>query len=100
MDSITIKLNTPALLNGVRTDQITLRAPLVRDMRLASRQAPSDEEERELALFASLAGVSTSDLEGLRFADYTRVQDAYFRLLSAGKAPAGNTGDADAPAGA
>ena len=51
MDHLTIKLQHPTEFDGIRRDTLTLRAPLVRDMRLASRQAPNDAEERELILF-------------------------------------------------
>ena len=58
MDHLTIKLQHPTEFDGIRRDTLTLRAPLVRDMRLASRQAPTDAEERELILFGILAGVA------------------------------------------
>ncbi|MEF8404267.1 phage tail assembly protein [Escherichia coli] len=83
MDHLTIKLQHPTEFDGIRRDTLTLRAPLVRDMRLASRQAPTDAEERELILFGILAGVAPKDLEGMRFTDYKRLQDSYFRLVSA-----------------
>lgn len=51
MDQLTVKLQHPTEFDGIRRDALTLRTPLVRDMRLASRQAPSDAEERELILF-------------------------------------------------
>ena len=83
MDQLSIKLQHPTEFDGIRRDTLTLRAPLVRDMRLASRQAPNDAEERELILFGILAGVAPKDLEGMRFTDYKRLQDSYFRLVSA-----------------
>ena len=83
MDHLSIKLQHPTEFDGIRRDTLTLRAPLVRDMRLASRQAPTDAEERELILFGILAGVAPKDLEGMRFTDYKRLQDSYFRLVSA-----------------
>lgn len=79
-DRVTVKLTKPAEANGMQVDQLSLRAPTVRDIR--SAQAGSgDEEQRELNLFASLAEVGVKDLEGLALKDYTRLQAGYFRLL-------------------
>ena len=78
---VTVRLSRPAELNGVSTDRITLRAPTVRDMRIAQRTGGEDEEQRELNLFASLAEVGAQDLEGLQLKDYSRLQTAYFRLV-------------------
>ncbi|MFM0647229.1 phage tail assembly protein [Paraburkholderia bryophila] len=83
VDSVTVKLNYPTEFDGVLRDTLTFRRPKVRDMRAAQKVAPGDEEAQELAIFATLAGVSPMDLEGLDLGDYHRVQDAYFRLTSA-----------------
>jgi hypothetical protein len=80
-DRVTVTLTKPTELNGITQDQITLRAPTVRDIRNASKVADGDEEERELNLFASLAEVGVNDLDGLAYKDYTRLQDGYFRLV-------------------
>ncbi|WP_244862826.1 phage tail assembly protein [Paraburkholderia aspalathi] len=85
VDSVTIRLDYPATFDGVVRDTLTLRRPKVRDMRAAQKIAPGDEEGQELAIFAALAGVSPNDLEGMDLGDYHRVQDAYFRLTSAGR---------------
>lgn len=68
--------------NGAtEVDKLTLRSPTIRDMRGASKQAPSDQEQQEIILFAALAGVAVRDLEGLSMVDYNRVTAAYFRLV-------------------
>lgn len=85
VDSVTVRLDYPVAFDGVVRDALTLRRPKVRDMRAAQKVAPGDEEGQELAIFAALAGVSPNDLEGMDLGDYHRVQDAYFRLTSAGK---------------
>ncbi|HEX8028466.1 MAG TPA: phage tail assembly protein [Vicinamibacterales bacterium] len=85
VDSVTIRLDYPTSFDGVVRDTLTLRRPKVRDMRAAQKIAPGDEEGQELAIFAALAGVSPNDLEGMDLGDYHRIQDAYFRLTSAGK---------------
>ena len=80
-DRVTVTLTKPSELNGITQDQITLRAPTVRDVRNASQIAGGDEEVRELNLFASLAEVGVKDLEGIAYRDYTRLQTGYFRLV-------------------
>lgn len=80
-DAALVRLSRPAQCNGVSVDTLTLRAPTVRDIRLAGKVAGDDAEERELQLFASLAQVSRQDLEGLKLSDYQRLQGAYFRLV-------------------
>ncbi|MFJ3259832.1 phage tail assembly protein [Pseudomonas sp. NPDC086581] len=79
-DGATVQLSRPTEFNGVRTDTIALRSPTVRDIRAASKLA-SDDDERELQLFASLAQVGRAELEALKLTDYQRLQAAYFRLV-------------------
>lgn len=80
-DRVTVRLSRPSEANGVQVDSLTLRAPTVRDIRSAQAGGASDDEQRELNLFASLAEVGVKDLEGLIVKDYTRLQTAYFRLV-------------------
>lgn len=80
-DRVVVKLSRPVEANGVQVDSLSLRAPIVRDIRNAQLTAGSDEEQRELNLFASLAEVSPKDLEGVALKDYSRLQTAYFRLV-------------------
>ena len=80
-ERVTVRLSKPAELNGIQADRITLRAPTVRDIRAAGATGGGDDEQRELNLFASLAEVSSKDLEGLALKDYTRLQTGYFRLV-------------------
>ncbi len=80
-DRVTVTLARPTEANGVRVDKLSLRAPTVRDMRTAQQTGGEDDEQREMNLFASLAEVSTRDLEGLTLKDYTRLQAGYFRLV-------------------
>lgn len=81
-DQITVQLATPTEVNGVAVDRLTLRAPTVLDSRAARKVGGDDDERTELVLFANLAGCGPGDLERMRLKDYTRVQDAYFRLLA------------------
>ncbi|MGB9088918.1 MAG: phage tail assembly protein [Pseudomonas farsensis] len=80
-DRVTVRLSRPTECNSVRVDQISLRAPTVRDIRAAQTTAGDSDEQRELNLFASLGEVSTTDLEGMTLKDYSRLQTAYFRLV-------------------
>jgi hypothetical protein len=76
----TVALSRPSEANGVKVDKLTLREPTVREMRAATLQGGSNEEEQEMVLFCSLASIGRADLEGLLMRDYRRLQTAYFRL--------------------
>ena len=75
-----VTLTRPTNANGVLVETLTLRAPLVREVRAADRASNGDEEQRELMLFAGLAEVGVKDLEGLKLVDFNRLQAGYFRL--------------------
>ena len=74
--SVTIELSAPIPLNGVTVNRLHLRRPKLKDIRTA-RLAGSDEEERELRLFALLSDCAPSDLEELDFADYRKLQETF-----------------------
>lgn len=76
----TVVLSRPSEANGIHVDKLTLREPTVREMRAATLQGGSNEEEQEMVLFCSLASIGRADLEGLLMRDYRRLQTAYFRL--------------------
>ncbi|GAB7529388.1 phage tail assembly protein [Pseudomonas sp. 3A(2025)] len=80
-DGVIITLSKPIELNSVAQDRITMRAPTVRDVRLANKTAEDDEEQREVNLFASLTGVGVNDFDAMAVKDYTRLQAGYFRLV-------------------
>lgn len=79
--SVTVTLSKPTEINGIEADKIRLRAPTVRDLRIASKTANGDEELAEMNLFATLAEIGAKDLEGMSLKDYTRLQTGYFRLV-------------------
>ncbi|MDR6926892.1 hypothetical protein J2Y56_002939 [Pseudomonas sp. BE134] len=79
-ENAVVSLSRPSEINSVLIDKLTLRSPTVRDVRAADRAAGGDDEQRELMLFAELAGAAISDLEGLKVVDYNRLQAGYFRL--------------------
>ena len=76
----TVMLSKASEANGIKVDKLTLREPTVREMRAATLQGGSNEEEQEMVLFCSLASIGRGDLEGLLMRDYRRLQTAYFRL--------------------
>ncbi|MNC69839.1 MULTISPECIES: phage tail assembly protein [unclassified Pseudomonas] len=76
----TVALSRASQANGIQVDKLTLREPTVREMRAATLQGGSNEEEQEMVLFCSLASIGRADLEGLLMRDYRRLQTAYFRL--------------------
>jgi hypothetical protein len=79
-ENAVVNLSRPTEVNGVQIDKLTLRSPTVREVRAADRAAGGDDEQRELVLFAELAGAAIADLEGLKVVDYNRLQAGYFRL--------------------
>ncbi|WP_095077345.1 phage tail assembly protein [Pseudomonas sp. Irchel s3h17] len=76
----TVILSRPSQANGIQVDKLSLREPTVREMRAATLQGGTNEEEQEMVLFCSLASIGRGDLEGLLMRDYRRLQTAYFRL--------------------
>ncbi|TFF14294.1 phage tail assembly protein [Pseudomonas sp. BCA14] len=79
-DRALVTLTCPSVINGVSVDTLALRSPTVRDVRTANRDAGGDDEQRELILLAALAGAPVADLEGLKLADFNRLQAGYFRM--------------------
>jgi len=79
-DNVLVTLSCPSEINGVTVDKLALRSPTVRDVRAANREAGGDDEQRELVLFAELAGAPVADLEGLKLVDFNRLQAGYFRM--------------------
>lgn len=80
-DSATVMLSRPSEINSVKVDQLTLRAPTVREVRAADAIGGEDEVLREMSLFASLSDAGTKDVEGLKLVDYARLQAGYSRLV-------------------
>ncbi len=80
-DSATITLTRPSDVNGVKVDQLNLRAPTLREVRASDAIGGADAVLREVTLFASLTDAGTKDIDGLKLTDYARVQTAYSQLL-------------------
>ena len=90
-DNITISLSRPTAITGVTTTRLNMRAPTLRNVSIAQRQAKGDREQEEILLFASILDCSIADIEGLSVRDYHRVQEAYFRFISEDADGDGNT---------
>jgi hypothetical protein len=80
-DTATITLTRPSDVNGVKVDQLTLRAPTLREVRASDSIGGGDAVLCEVTLFASLADAGTADIDGLKLTDYARVQSGYSLLL-------------------
>lgn len=80
-DGATVMLSRPSEINSIKVDQLTLRAPTVREVRAADAIGGDDEVLREMSLFASLSDAGTKDVEGLKLTDYARLQAGYSRLV-------------------
>ncbi len=80
-DSAAVTLTRPYDINGGKVDQLTLRAPLLREVRASDAIGGDDAVLREMTILASLSDASTKDLDGLKLTDYARLQAAYGQLL-------------------
>ncbi len=80
-DCAMISLTRPSDVNGVKVDQLILRAPTLREVRASDAIGGADAVLREVTLFASLTDAGTNDIDGLKLTDYARVQTAYSQLL-------------------
>lgn len=69
-----IKLENPIKIDGVEVNEITLRAPKVRDILIASKKNVS-EAEREVTLIANLAEIPVEAIEDLGLKDYVTIRD-------------------------
>lgn len=80
-DSATVTLTRPGDINGEKVEQLSVRAPTLREVRASDAIGGDDAVLREVTLFASLTDAGTKDIDGLTLVDYGRVQSAYSRLL-------------------
>lgn len=68
-----ITLEYPVKIDGATVNEIALRRPTVRDMRIARASKASDAEQ-EIALIANLAQITPADVDALDIADFVKVQ--------------------------
>ena len=80
-EGATITLRRAVEVNQIKVNRVSLRAPTVKDVQLATVQAGGDAEKRELILFASLTQAGDKDIGAMTVVDYNRLQAGYFRLV-------------------
>ena len=78
-----ITLSKECIFSGIKKSSLSMRAPMVPDIRAAQKVGRGSDEDMEAALFASLCECSPSDLQNpdFRYTDYRRLQYAYNRFL-------------------
>ncbi|BBN53981.1 hypothetical protein TRE132_21060 [Pseudomonas chlororaphis subsp. aurantiaca] len=80
-EGFSITLKYPTELCHSVVDKVAMRSPTVREIRAAEAASNGAAEKRELMLFSSLTMIPVADLETLKYRDYRRLQDGYFRLV-------------------
>ena len=70
-----IKLQYPVKVDGATVNEISLRRPTVKDMRVA-RITGKDDAAQEINLIANLAQITTEAVESIDMADFVKVQKA------------------------
>lgn len=81
-DGMCVVLKYKSEINSITVDRLTMRAPSIKDNRVAKEQAGGDNEKHEIILFATLTEAGVKDIEGLKERDYRRLQEGYFRLVN------------------
>ena len=68
-EGATITLRKATEINQIKVNRLSMRAPTVKDVQLATVQAGGDAEKRELILFSSLTEAGASELTALGIVD-------------------------------
>ena len=86
----TVTLKHPVEIDGATIETLTIRRPLVRDLRAAQRRAGAGapDAEVEVALLSNLCEVTPETLDAMDLADYLELQREYERFLSRPSTPA------------
>ena len=71
-----IKLDYPIQIDGATINEISLRRPTVKDMRVARITGGKDDAAQEINLIANLAQITPDAVESLDMADFVKVQKA------------------------
>lgn len=83
----TIKLSSPINLpDGTVVEEVKVREPLVKDIRVAGQQGKTSEE-REIIVAALCCGLVQEDMDLIKWKDYLQIQRFLFG--------AGEDGDAE-----
>jgi hypothetical protein len=75
-------LKYPFTAGGKKIEKLSLRRPTVKDLRTMGRFGDSDED-KEIGLIASLAGMIPEDMDVMDVADYKALQDSFRDMLAA-----------------
>jgi len=78
-----IKLDYPAVVDGEKIERLNMRRPKVLDQKAANKSGTNDEG-REITLFANLCDVDTKVIDELDLLDYQKLQETYTGFLSPG----------------
>ena len=84
LESATVALLHPIEVNSATVSTVTMRRPIVRDLRAAQRQAGSSAAEVELMMFSNLCELAPEAIELMDLGDYRELQRAYEGFLSRG----------------
>jgi phage FluMu protein gp41 len=87
MKTITVKLEDPIEVAGKKTAEITIRKPVVKDLKAAAG-AGSSELERSLRMIGDLSGLSPEDMNELSLVDMVKING---ELIKANFIPSGQT---------
>ena len=68
-----IKLQSPIKIEGVEINELSLRAPKVRDL-LAISKGGGDDSEREIKLISNLSEIALEAIQELDLRDYMKIQ--------------------------
>lgn len=80
-DTVKITLKDPVIVDGEKIEALTMRGPKVRDLIAAEKYSKMDSE-REMALFASVCGVTHDVIEEMSIVGYRQLQEAYIGFLA------------------
>jgi len=81
MSRIKLDLKHAIDIDGVKTAQLHIRRPKVRDM-LSVEKSTQNDAEKEINLFANLCELTPEQLLELDMADYAKLQKTYQSFLS------------------
>jgi hypothetical protein len=77
-----IQLKYPFTAGGKKVERLTMRRPTVKDLRTMGRFGATDED-KEIGLIASLAGLVPEDMDAMDMADYKELQNSFRAMLDA-----------------
>ena len=83
----TIKLDYPINFAGATINEITLRRPTVKDMRVA-RITGKDDAAQEINLIANLAQITPDAVESMDMADFKKAQEALLSFFGSSETTA------------